>query len=43
MYKLDEKNRIVIDGYHCDDSKNPPILVSDNSKGGTLNIHRCGE
>lgn len=37
MYKLDEKNRIVIDGYHCDDSKNPPILVSDNPKGGTLN------
>lgn len=28
MYKLDEKNRIVIDGYHYDDSQNPPVLVS---------------
>lgn len=32
MYKLDEKNRIVIVGYHCNDSNNPPILVSDNPK-----------
>ncbi|MGE9549529.1 VENN motif pre-toxin domain-containing protein, partial [Snodgrassella sp. CS2] len=36
-YKLDEKNRIVIDGYHYDDTQNPPVLVSDNPKGGTLN------
>ncbi|WP_370389330.1 hemagglutinin repeat-containing protein [Snodgrassella alvi] len=36
-YKIDEKNRIVIDGYHYDDTQNPPVLVSDNPKGGTLN------
>lgn len=30
MYKLDEKNRIVINGYHYDDSQNPPFLVSVN-------------
>ncbi|WP_218966007.1 VENN motif pre-toxin domain-containing protein, partial [Snodgrassella communis] len=36
-YKLDAKNRIVIDGYHYDDSQNPPVLVSDNPNGGVLN------
>ncbi|WP_237749344.1 VENN motif pre-toxin domain-containing protein [Snodgrassella communis] len=36
-YKLDAKNRIVIDGYHYDDSQNPPVLVSDNPNGGILN------
>ncbi|WP_218966923.1 VENN motif pre-toxin domain-containing protein, partial [Snodgrassella communis] len=36
-YKLDEKNRIVIDGYHYDDTQNPPVLVSDNPNGGVLN------
>ncbi len=34
MYKLDEKNRVVINGYHYDDSQNLPVLVSDNPNGG---------
>ena len=35
-YRLDEKNRIIIDGYHYDDTQNPPVLLSDNSNGGAL-------
>lgn len=42
MYKLDEKNRIVIDGYHYNDSLNPPVLVSDNPNGVTLNTKDVG-
>lgn len=34
MYKLDEKNRVVINGYHYDDSQILPVLVSDNPNGG---------
>ena len=28
-YLLDDKDRVIIDGYHYDDSQNPPVLVAD--------------
>ena len=37
VYKLDHKDRIIIEGYHYDDSQNPPILVADSSVGSILN------
>jgi hypothetical protein len=36
VYKLDYKDRIIIEGYHYDDSQNPPVLVADSSVGDIL-------
>ncbi|WP_370386819.1 VENN motif pre-toxin domain-containing protein [Snodgrassella alvi] len=36
-YKIDDKDRIIIEGYHYDDTQNPPVLVSDNFNGKVLN------
>ncbi|MDF7675800.1 VENN motif pre-toxin domain-containing protein [Neisseriaceae bacterium ESL0693] len=30
-YILDSKNRIIIEGYHYDDSQNPPVLIANDS------------